>query len=110
MVEPVTALLMGRGHPIVRARDAGLASESDQVLIEYALARRLVVVTFDRDFRSAVVRGGCRCLHILPPERSARQRLAAHYSETIRLLFGAARLVSLPSDGPPQGQSGRRSR
>ncbi len=110
MVEPVTALLMGRGHPIVRARDAGLATETDQVLIDYALARRLVVVTFDRDFRSAVLRSGCRCLHILPPERSARQRLTAHYRETIRLLSGTARLVSLPADGPPQGGSGRRRR
>ena len=52
MVEPVAALLNGRGHPVRRAREVGLAAEEDIVIIEYALETDLVIVTFDPDFRS----------------------------------------------------------
>jgi hypothetical protein len=40
MVEPVVLLLNGRGHRIIRARDAGIEAEDDQTLVEYALSKR----------------------------------------------------------------------
>lgn len=65
MVEPVARLLIGRGHPVIRAREVGLDGDEDIVIADFALERGdLVVVTFDHDFRRAVVRRGCRCLHI----------------------------------------------
>lgn len=79
MVEPVVLLLNGRGHRVVRARQAGIEAEDDQTLVEYALA----VFTFDRDLRDKSLRGGCRCLHIRPPERTARDRLAQAYGAVI---------------------------
>ena len=33
-------LLNGRGHRIIRARDAGIEAEDDQTLVEYALSKR----------------------------------------------------------------------
>lgn len=100
MVEPVVLLLNGRGHRIIRAREAGIDAEDDQTLIEYALARSLVVVTFDKDLRDKTRRGGCRCLHIRPPERSARERLAVAYDAMIQLLAeGSCELVTLAADG-----------
>jgi hypothetical protein len=71
MVEPVAAFLNGRGHRIVRARQVGLAADDDAVIAEYSLANDLVVVTFDYDLRSSVLRRGCRCLHAPPREATA---------------------------------------
>jgi predicted nuclease of predicted toxin-antitoxin system len=101
MVEPVAAYLNGRGHPVRRARDVGLADEEDVVLVEYALVADLVIVTFDPDFRSSLLRKGARCLHIRPPERTARRRLATHYDGVMELFWEGAFLVTLPGDGPP---------
>jgi predicted nuclease of predicted toxin-antitoxin system len=101
MVEPVADLLNGRGHPTRCVRDLGLANESDAVVADYALIDDLVIVTFDLDFRSSVRRKGARCLHIRPPERTARRRLAEWYREVIDLFSEGARLVTLPTDGPP---------
>jgi predicted nuclease of predicted toxin-antitoxin system len=101
MVEPVAALLNGRGHPVRRARDVGLAAEEDIVIIEYALETDLVIVTFDPDFRSSVRRKGARCLHIRPPERTARQRLRTQYRAVVDHFWGGALLVTLPREGPP---------
>jgi hypothetical protein len=73
MVEPVSRLLIGRGHVVIRARDAGLATEEDMILVEYSLVDGLVIVTFDPDLHRAVRRRGeGRCLRILAPERTAR--------------------------------------
>ena len=83
MVEPVVLLLNGRGHRVVRAREAGIEAEDDQTLVEYALANRLAVVTFDKDLRDKSLRGGCKCLHIRPPERTARDRIATAYTEIV---------------------------
>jgi len=105
MVEPVAALLNGRGHPVRRARDVGLADEADIVIIDYALEFDLVIVTFDRDFRSAVQRQGARCLHIRPPERTARRRLREEYEAVIALFLGGALLVTLPREGDPEASS-----
>jgi predicted nuclease of predicted toxin-antitoxin system len=61
MVEPVARLLMGRGHPVTRARDVGLQDDDDLVMVDFALERGdLVIGTFDNDFRRSVVRRGCR--------------------------------------------------
>ena len=102
---------MGRGHPVIRARDAGLADAEDGVIADYALGAdvELVVVTFDIDFRNTLRRRGCRCLHIRPPERTARDRLAARYEEVIELLAQGERLVTLPNDGVPVSGIGSRS-
>jgi predicted nuclease of predicted toxin-antitoxin system len=105
MVEPVAALLMGRGHPVRKAREVGLADESDAVIAEYALAADLVIVTFDPDFRSSLRRQGARCLYIRPPELTARARLTHHYRDVVRLLWSGAVLVTLPPHGPPYGAS-----
>jgi hypothetical protein len=99
MVEPVVLLLNGRGHPIVRAREAGIEAEDDQTLVEYALARGLVIVTFDRDLCNKVIRGNCRCLHVRTPEKTARQRLADGYSQIVALFDQGCALVTLVSDG-----------
>jgi len=101
MVEPVALLLNGRGHVVVRARDAGLADVEDGVIVDYALIDDLVIVTFDVDFRRAIRRRNARCLHVCAPERTARGRLAEHYDEVIRLFGARARLVTLPRNGPP---------
>jgi predicted nuclease of predicted toxin-antitoxin system len=102
MVEPVADLLIGRGHPVRRVRDVGLDNESDAVIADYALIDDLVIVTFDPDFRSSVRRKGARCLHVSPPERTARERLAARYREVVTLLWQGARLVTLPAEGAPR--------
>jgi predicted nuclease of predicted toxin-antitoxin system len=102
MVEPVARLLTGRGHRVVRARDAGLADEEDWVVVEYALIDDLVIVTFDPDFRRSIVRRGARCLHVRTPERTARQRLADHYYGVVKHFNERARLVTLPADGEPR--------
>jgi predicted nuclease of predicted toxin-antitoxin system len=101
MVEPVAALLMGRGHPVRRTREIGLATEADAVIADYALVEDLVIVTFDPDFRRSVVRKGARCLHIRNPERTARRRLARYYREVVEMIWEGAQLVTLLSDGPP---------
>ena len=109
MVEPVAWLLEGRGHRVIRAREAGLADELDPVVVDYALVDDLVIVTFDPDFRKAIRRRGeGRCLHIHTPERTARARLAAHYREVVRHFSERARLVTLPSLGPPRRDDVRR--
>lgn len=99
MVEPVVSLLNGRGHRVLRARDVGVEKEEDQVLVEYALANRLTVVTFDRDLRDSVVRSGCPCLHIRPPERTARSRAAAAYEPIRSALEAGHRLVTVTRTG-----------
>lgn len=101
MVEPVARLLQGRGHVVVRARDAELADAEDGVVADYALIDDLIIVTFDPDFRRAIRRRGGRCLHVRPPERTARARVAENYDEIVRLFHERARLVTLPTDGPP---------
>ena len=103
MVEPVALLLQGRGHVVTRVRDAGLATEEDPIVIEYAIVAGMVVVTFDPDFRRTIRRRGeGRCLHIHHPERTARDRVARCYPEIIELFEGQrARIVTLPADGPP---------
>ncbi len=103
MVEPVADLLNGRGHPIRRVRDLGLATESDAVIADYALIDDLVIVTFDGDFRSSVRRKGARCLHIRHPERTARRRLAEHYELVVALIWDGNGLVTLPKVGLPLG-------
>jgi predicted nuclease of predicted toxin-antitoxin system len=103
MVEPVALYLMGRGHPIRRARGVGLADALDITITDYALARDLVIVTFDPDFRSSARRQGARCLHIQHPERTARERLRSYYREVVDLFWGGASLVTLPRNGPPVG-------
>lgn len=107
MVEQVVRLLNGRGHPIIRARDAGIEAEEDQVLVEYALARNLIIVTFDRDLQSKAWRANCRCLHLRGRERTARRRLAAAYDEVIRLFQQeASRLVTVTAAGTAVGSGG----
>jgi hypothetical protein len=101
MVEPVALLLVGRGHVVIRARDAGLAGAADNVLVEYALIENLVVVSFDPDIRRSIRRCGARCLHIHPPERTARARLADHYRDVVQHFANRAHLVTLPRNGPP---------
>jgi hypothetical protein len=107
MVEPVALLLAGRGHVVVRARDAGLAREADSVVVEYALISQLVVVSFDPDIRRVVRGCGARCLHIHPPERTARERLARYYREVIEHFDHRAHLVTLPKGGPPRRDDSR---
>jgi Domain of unknown function (DUF5615) len=103
MVEPVVLLLNGRGHRVIRARDAGIEAEDDQTLVEYALANKLVVVTFDRDLRDKSLRGGCACLQVRPPERTARDRLAAAYAKVVDLLCRGNPFVVLQPDGTVSG-------
>jgi predicted nuclease of predicted toxin-antitoxin system len=102
MVDPVADLLNGRGHPVRRARQLGLADVEDIVVIEYALLKDMVIVTFDPDFRSSARRQGARCLHIRTPERTARRRLTASYDSVVDLFWDGALLVTLPRDAPPE--------
>jgi predicted nuclease of predicted toxin-antitoxin system len=101
MVEPVVLLLNGRGYRTIRARDAGLATEPDEILVDYAWANDLVVVTFDIDLRSGARRKGCRCLYVRAPEITAVERLRHHFEAVIRLFQEGRPLVTLPLDGPP---------
>jgi predicted nuclease of predicted toxin-antitoxin system len=100
MVEPVADLLNGRGHPVKRVREVGLADADDVIVVDYAIANDLVIVTFDRDFRNSMVRRGCRCLHIEGAERSARPRLTEHYLSVVDLFYAGKRDVILPAEGP----------
>lgn len=99
MVEPVAMLLNGRGHRTVRAHQAGLATAEDADVAEYCLTNNLVVVTFDLDFRKAMLRAGCRCLCIRGRELTARERLADGYSRVIELFETGVHLVTLPTTG-----------
>jgi predicted nuclease of predicted toxin-antitoxin system len=72
------------------------------VIIDYALVADLVIVTFDPHFRSSARRRGARCLHISPPERTARRRLANHFRAVMDLFWEGALLVTLPREGEPQ--------
>jgi Domain of unknown function (DUF5615) len=99
MVEPVARLLIGRGHPVIRARTAGLADDEDIVISDFAMEHDLIVVTFDHHFRRAAVHRGCRCLHILPPERTARTRLADAYREIADRFYAGERMVKVLPDG-----------
>jgi predicted nuclease of predicted toxin-antitoxin system len=110
MVEPVFALLQGRGHPVTRARDAGLAEAVDSDIVEYSLAKALVVVTFDRDLRDTAVRGSCQVLHIAKKEVSARKRLEAYYTDVVGLIGAGHGLVTLPTTGPPHPGKVREAR
>jgi hypothetical protein len=65
----------------------------------------LVIVTFDRDLCNKVIRGNCRCLHVRPSERTARQRLANAYLEIVTLFDQDCALVALASDGSVHGWS-----
>jgi predicted nuclease of predicted toxin-antitoxin system len=100
MVEPVADYLNGRGHPVRRVRDIGLASADDIDVAAYASAHDLVVVTFDRHFRNSLIRRNCRCLHIEGVERTARNRLAEHYRSIVDLFYDGRREVVLPRNGP----------
>jgi predicted nuclease of predicted toxin-antitoxin system len=102
MVDPVADLLNGRGHPVRRARDVGLSDDLDVVVVEYAITEDLVIVTFDPDFRSSARRKGARCLHIRPPERTARRRLAEYFDAVIAFFWDGALLVTLPARGEPR--------
>jgi predicted nuclease of predicted toxin-antitoxin system len=109
MVEPVVDLLVGRGHRVIRARDAGIAGEIDIVVADYALIDDLVIVTFDPDMRRVIRRRGeGRCLYVRPPELTARARLAEHYNAVIDLFVRRARLVTLPPAGTPYDPHERR--
>ncbi len=99
MVEPVVNLLNGRGYRVRRTREAGLADEDDQVLVEYCLNWDLVLITFDSDLRDKAVRGQCRVVHIRTPERTARERVAAAFDEVIGQLSRGSRLVTVRRDG-----------
>jgi predicted nuclease of predicted toxin-antitoxin system len=100
MVEPVALLLIGRGHPVTRARDVGLDDDEDVVIADYVLERGdLIVVTFDHDFRRSVVRKGCRCLHIRAPERTARDRLSDAHREVVARYAAGERDVRLLASG-----------
>lgn len=105
MVETVVLLLQGRGHRVIRAREAGLAAEDDGIVAEYALVSGLVIVTFEPDFRRRARQGGPACLHIRTPERTARERLADHYREVMEHFKDHARLVTLPRSGEPTRDS-----
>jgi hypothetical protein len=52
-----------------------------------------------------VIRGNCRCLHVRPSERTARQRLANAYLEIVTLFDQDCALVALASDGSVHGWS-----
>jgi hypothetical protein len=66
-----------------------------------------VIVTFDNDLRDKVLRGRCRCLHLRPPERTARQRVAAAYDEISSLFVDQeAALVVLSREGDAGKLSG----
>jgi predicted nuclease of predicted toxin-antitoxin system len=93
-----------------RVREIGLADAADAIVGDYADANDLVVVTFDRDFRNALVRRGCRCLHIEGQERTARRRLADHYRSVVDLFYNGKREVVLPANGPARGRVKRRRR
>jgi uncharacterized protein YaiI (UPF0178 family) len=99
MVEPVAAFLNGRGHRTVRARQVGLAADDDAIVAEYARANDFVVVTFDYDLRSALLRRGCRCLHVLPREATARRRVADAYTDIVSLLGQGCHLVTVTKEG-----------
>lgn len=80
----------------MRAKEAGLDKADDSELAEYALAKRLVVVTFDADFKRLAFERGCRVLYVTHPERIARARIAANHTEISRLLMQRrSRLVTV---------------
>ena len=99
MVADVAMFLNGRGHRNVGAAAAGLATADDRDVVEYCLTNDLIVVTFDLDFRDAVLRAGCRCLCIRTPELTARERLAVQYSEILRIFVDGGRLATIPQRG-----------
>jgi predicted nuclease of predicted toxin-antitoxin system len=99
MVADVAAYLNGRGHRNVGARAAGLAGAEDSDVAEYCLTNKLVIVTFDLDFRDSVLRAGCPCLCIRGRELTAKERLASQYRDVVQLLTAGARLVTRPAKG-----------
>lgn len=66
MDKAVVRLLNGRGHRVVRAFDAGLTTASDADIVEYVLAKRLTLLTFDPDLRNSALHGECQVVHIRP--------------------------------------------
>jgi predicted nuclease of predicted toxin-antitoxin system len=109
MVHPVARYLRGRGHRVVLAAESGLATEEDDPVIQYALANKLVVVTFDRDFRTNSLRAGCPCLWIQAPEVTARERLKAGYNAVIALLEANQPLVRIQPAGAVVADPGRQT-
>ncbi len=99
MVHGVVDYLIGRGHPVRTARQVGLQQAEDAEVAEYALAQELVVVTFDADFRSSVLRHGARCLHIHPRETTARGRLKDAYADILKALQAGCHLVTVDAKG-----------
>jgi hypothetical protein len=99
MVEPAVDLLIGRGHRVIRARDADLSDEDDQVLVEYALALGLIILTFDRGMRRKVHLAGGQCLWIETPEPTAKKRLADGYRDVCALLQVRHPIVSVKRNG-----------
>jgi predicted nuclease of predicted toxin-antitoxin system len=99
MVELVADLLNGRGNRVVRARDVRLDAEADQVLVEYALAFELVVVTFDRGMRDRVKAAGGQCLWVRTPEDTARKRVADGYEAICARLQARHPVVSVMRKG-----------
>lgn len=83
----------------MRAKAALLADEVDAVIVDYALAQELVIVTFDRDMRSKTVRRHCRVLWIDGPEWTSRDRVKGQYAEAIEFLVAGERLVTVPREG-----------
>jgi predicted nuclease of predicted toxin-antitoxin system len=106
MVADVATYLNGRGHRNVGAAAAGLATADDRDVVEYCLTNDLIVVTFDLDFRDAVLRAGCRCLCIRTPELTARERLAVQYDTVMQIFIHGARLATIPTRG--EAFAGRR--
>ncbi len=87
MVEPVAKLLIGKGHPVRRVREVGLADASDAIVADYADANDLAEGR----------------------ELTARERLAEHYRTVVTLFYDGKREVVLPADGQARDRARRSS-
>ena len=54
----LAGLLQSDGHDVVHVRDIGLASSTDQTVIDTARARDRVLVSADSDFGTLLARSG----------------------------------------------------
>lgn len=88
----------------------GLADARDIDLREvcHAHTPALTVVTFDGDFKDAVLRGGIAVLYLRPPETTCRTRLTEHLEVVEEMLRAGRRLVTLPKHGLPYWSAPRR--